>query len=206
MTILTPLHSSDPLASQSRKILVSIFQAVGRCRFLDEKHFDAATALAGSGPAFACVFLEAMADGAVMMGLPRKEALELAAQSELPPFLFVAYIITLDADNSRLLTFSTLQLCKAQHAWSLSQACTQLRSRTASLVSLAPSPISWSHHCIGSLGVFPHFYKFHLPLAPGGCTIAGLLNLEDGKVRSTVARTIQAAAEHASGLGQTSKK
>lgn len=42
--------------------------------------------------------------------------------------------------------------------------------------------------------------------APGGCTIAGLLNLEDGKVRSTVARTIQAAAEHASGLGQTSKK
>ena len=49
---------------------------------LDEKHFDVATALAGSGPAFACVFLEAMADGAVMMGMPRKEALELAAQSE----------------------------------------------------------------------------------------------------------------------------
>lgn len=66
---------------------MSIFQAVGRCRFLDEKHFDAATALAGSGPAFACVFLEAMADGAVMMGLPRKEALELAAQSECFPFL-----------------------------------------------------------------------------------------------------------------------
>lgn len=87
MTILTPLPSSDPLAAQSRRILVSIFQAVGRCRFLDEKHFDAATALAGSGPAFACVFLEAMADGAVMMGLPRKEALELAAQSECFPFL-----------------------------------------------------------------------------------------------------------------------
>ena len=36
---------------------------------------------------------------------------------------------------------------------------------------------------------------------PGGCTIAGLLQLEDGKVRSTVARTVQAATEHAAGLG-----
>jgi len=48
---------------------------------LDEKHFDACTALAGSGPAFVALVLEAMADGGVMMGLPRAEALELAAQS-----------------------------------------------------------------------------------------------------------------------------
>jgi pyrroline-5-carboxylate reductase len=26
---------------------------------------------------------------------------------------------------------------------------------------------------------------------PGGCTIAGLLTMEDGKIRSTLARTIQ---------------
>ena len=39
------------------------------------------TAVAGSGPAFVCVVLEAMADGGVMMGLPRSEALELAAQT-----------------------------------------------------------------------------------------------------------------------------
>ena len=32
------------------------------------------------GLAFACIFLETMADGGVMMGLPRAEALELAAQ------------------------------------------------------------------------------------------------------------------------------
>lgn len=36
---------------------------------------------------------------------------------------------------------------------------------------------------------------------PGGCTIAGLLTLEDGKVRSTMARCIQAATQHAAGLG-----
>jgi pyrroline-5-carboxylate reductase len=48
---------------------------------MDEKYFDTCTALAGSGPAFVALVLEAMADGAVMMGLPRAEAQELAAQS-----------------------------------------------------------------------------------------------------------------------------
>lgn len=42
--------------------------------------------------------------------------------------------------------------------------------------------------------------------APGGCTIAGLLALEDGKVRSTIARCIQIATERASVLGQPAKK
>lgn len=41
--------------------------------------------------------------------------------------------------------------------------------------------------------------------APGGCTIAGLLALEDGKVRSTIARAIQIATERASELGQPPK-
>jgi len=41
---------------------------------------------------------------------------------------------------------------------------------------------------------------------PGGCTIAGLLMLEDGKVRSTIARAIQVATERASELGQSAKR
>lgn len=44
------------------------------------------------------------------------------------------------------------------------------------------------------------------PTAPGGCTIAGLLALEDGRVRSTIARGIQIATERASELGQPAKK
>lgn len=43
-------------------------------------------------------------------------------------------------------------------------------------------------------------------IAPGGCTIAGLLALEDGRVRSTIARAIQIATERASELGQPIKK
>jgi pyrroline-5-carboxylate reductase len=79
MTVITPPPSTQPL---TRQILLSLFTPCGRVRFLDEKHFDACTALAGSGPAFVALVLEAMADGGVMMGLPRAEALELAAQSK----------------------------------------------------------------------------------------------------------------------------
>jgi pyrroline-5-carboxylate reductase len=80
MTVVSTLPVS-PSADLDRAIILKIFSSIGRCRFLDEKHFDACTALSGSGPAFACIFLEAMADGGVMMGLPRAEALELASQS-----------------------------------------------------------------------------------------------------------------------------
>ena len=67
MTVLSPGHGAtdDEVAAVER-----IFAAVGRCRVLDEQYLDAVTALSGSGPAFACVIIEALADGGVMMGLP----------------------------------------------------------------------------------------------------------------------------------------
>lgn len=79
MTVITPL---PPDANLDRKIIHTIFSSIGRHRFLEERLFDAGTAVCGSGPAFACMFLEAMADGGVMMGLPRASAVEFAAQSE----------------------------------------------------------------------------------------------------------------------------
>jgi pyrroline-5-carboxylate reductase len=79
MTVVTPISEDYEF---DREILLAIFSSIGRCRFLEEKQFDACTALCGSGPAFVSVVLEALADGGVMMGLPRPEALELAAQSE----------------------------------------------------------------------------------------------------------------------------
>ena len=80
MTVVSNLSPSEHQETD-RAIILKIFSSIGRCRFMEEKHFDACTALSGSGPAFACIFMEAMADGGVMMGLPRAEALELAAQS-----------------------------------------------------------------------------------------------------------------------------
>lgn len=48
---------------------------------LEERLIDAASALSGSGPAYACLFLEALADGAVVCGLPRDKALRYAAMT-----------------------------------------------------------------------------------------------------------------------------
>ncbi|KAK4334993.1 Pyrroline-5-carboxylate reductase [Rhodotorula toruloides] len=81
MTVVSSLDPSDAKTPVNREILMALFTPLGKCRFMDEKHFDAVTAVCGSGPAFVCVVLEAMADGGVMMGLPRSEALELAAQT-----------------------------------------------------------------------------------------------------------------------------
>lgn len=54
--------------------------AGGKLDRLPEKLIDAGSAVAGCGPAFAAMFIEALADGAVACGLPRKQAMEYAAQ------------------------------------------------------------------------------------------------------------------------------
>ena len=47
---------------------------------LPEPLLDAASAVAGCGPAFVCQFLEALADGGVACGLPRENAYRYGAQ------------------------------------------------------------------------------------------------------------------------------
>ena len=42
---------------------------------------DCVTAVSGSGPAYAFMFIEAMADAAVKLGMPRKQAYTYAAQT-----------------------------------------------------------------------------------------------------------------------------
>ena len=48
---------------------------------LEERLIDAASALSGSGPAYMYILLEALADGAVACGIPRKKAMEYAAMT-----------------------------------------------------------------------------------------------------------------------------
>ncbi|RLE29126.1 pyrroline-5-carboxylate reductase [Candidatus Acetothermia bacterium] len=61
-----------------------IFSPVGRVALVeDEELMDAVTALSGSGPAYAYIIIESLAEGGVKMGLPRKLATELAAQALL---------------------------------------------------------------------------------------------------------------------------
>lgn len=61
--------------------LLALFSAVGKARLVEERLFDTVTALSGSGPAFAFLFIESMADGAVLNGMDRATAYEFAAQT-----------------------------------------------------------------------------------------------------------------------------
>ncbi|MBP1627675.1 MAG: hypothetical protein H6Q00_2150 [Holophagaceae bacterium] len=139
MVVLSPgqAASEDHLAKAR-----SLFEPIARVMNLEEKHFDAVTALSGSGPAFIFVILEALAEGGVQCGLPRGVAQELAAQ------------MTLGA--------ATMALQSGKHPAALKDEVT----------------------------------------TPAGCTIAGLLVLEDGRLRSTIARGIEHAARVAGGLGK----
>ncbi|MBR1658908.1 MAG: pyrroline-5-carboxylate reductase [Oscillospiraceae bacterium] len=60
--------------------LLDALAASGRLLPLEEDLMDAAGVVAGCGPAFADLFLEALADGGVACGLPRKTAYQAAAQ------------------------------------------------------------------------------------------------------------------------------
>ena len=59
---------------------LSIVAPAGRLDAIPENLIDAASGVSGCGPAWACQFLEALADGGVACGLPRNKALEYAAQ------------------------------------------------------------------------------------------------------------------------------
>jgi pyrroline-5-carboxylate reductase len=136
--------STPPLKEEQLALVQWIFDAIGKTATLAPAQMDAATALCGSGPAFFALMLEAAADGAVAMGLPRAEAQLMAAQT---------------------------------------------MKGTASLV------LSGEH---------PAVLKDKVS-TPGGCTIGGLMVLEEGGVRGVVSRTIREATCVASQLGQGAK-
>lgn len=58
-----------------------LLESVGTCDEVTESLIDPITALSGSGPGYVFTMIEAMADGAVKMGLSRDLAYKLAAQT-----------------------------------------------------------------------------------------------------------------------------
>ena len=123
-----------------------VFEGVGKCVPVDEIHFNAITALSGSGPGYQFLIMEALADAGVRVGLPRQLALTLVAQTALGAARMV--------------------LSTGRHPASLRDDVT----------------------------------------TPAGCTIAGLLMLEDGRIRSVLARAVEEAAKVAAHLGAAPAK
>lgn len=62
---------------------VAVFSSFGKAEVVDEKMIDAVCGLSGSGPAYVYLFIEALADGAVLEGMPRQMAYTFAAQTVL---------------------------------------------------------------------------------------------------------------------------
>ena len=72
-------HATEADVALARRL----FESVGIVEVLDESLMDAVTGLSGSGPAFIFVIIEAMADAGVKVGLHRRTAQTLAAQTVL---------------------------------------------------------------------------------------------------------------------------
>ncbi len=77
MTLCT---STDNVTDEEMAEFLDIMSESGKFDRIPEKLIDAGMALSGCGPAFVCLFMEALADGAVACGVPRKSAMEFAAQ------------------------------------------------------------------------------------------------------------------------------
>lgn len=142
---MTTICAGNSATASHLETANGIFSAVGKCVELEEKHFDAVTGLCGSGPAYIYLMMEALADGGVRVGLPRKEALQMIYQTVLGA---------------------------AVMAQKTNKHPSELREDVTT---------------------------------PAGCTIGALLILEDGKIRSVLARAVEEAASIASKLGGKGK-
>lgn len=138
MTVIAT--SVPPLSTDTTSLITWIFKRIGDVVYLPASNMDASTALCGSGPAFFALMLEAAADGAVAMGIPRAEAQKMAAQT-----MKGAAGLVLAGEHPAV-----------------------LRDKVST---------------------------------PGGCTIGGLLVLEEGTVRGTISRAVREATVVASQLG-----
>jgi pyrroline-5-carboxylate reductase len=118
----------------------TMFDAVGRTVVVDEKNMDAVTGLSASGPAFAYIILESLAEAGVKVGLPRDVATLLAAQT----MKGAASVVLETGDHPAL----------------LKDAVT----------------------------------------TPAGCTIDGILELEEGKLRVTLIKAVVKATSRAGEL------
>ena len=64
-------------------IALDVLRSCGTANVVTENLMDVVTGVSGSSPAYVFMFIEAMADAAVLGGMPRKQAYEFAAQAVL---------------------------------------------------------------------------------------------------------------------------
>lgn len=80
MSALTP---NARVTEEELKYALTIFESFGSAEVVPESMMDAVIGVSGSSPAYVYMFIEALADGAVLAGMPRAQAYKFAAQSVL---------------------------------------------------------------------------------------------------------------------------
>jgi pyrroline-5-carboxylate reductase len=127
---------SGPRAEKSHlKLAESIFGELGLVTILEESLFDGVTGLSGCGPAYIYLMIEALSEAGVKVGISRKQATILAAQT--------------------MMGAAKMVLDREEHPASLKDEVT----------------------------------------TPAGCTIDGLMALEEGKLRVTLIKGVLAATK-----------
>lgn len=78
------LYCANGAVKQSEEsAFLDLLSAAGSIVKIEESRMDAASAVTGCGPAFVCLFLEAMIDGAIQCGLPRAQAEQFVLKTAL---------------------------------------------------------------------------------------------------------------------------
>lgn len=67
------------VSAEQKAIVKEMFATIGTVIEVEENQFGIFTVLAGSAPAFAYLYMDALARAAVKAGMPKKQALEIAA-------------------------------------------------------------------------------------------------------------------------------
>ena len=80
---ISALTTGSTANQEHLEIAQRIFDACGTSLVVDEHHLDAVTGVSGSGPAYVALFIEALADAGVHVGLPRADAQKLATHTVL---------------------------------------------------------------------------------------------------------------------------
>ncbi len=80
---ITPFCTLAPLTLPDRTLVGKLLESLGQFLVLEEKYFDALTALGGSGPAFLFEFVAGLRDAGIAAGLPADIAAKIALETTL---------------------------------------------------------------------------------------------------------------------------
>lgn len=80
---MAAICANELVSKEEIKEITNIFESFGKAEVVEEKLMDVVTSVSGSSPAYVYMFIEAMADAAVLDGMPRNQAYKFAAQAVL---------------------------------------------------------------------------------------------------------------------------